>query len=221
MAAARDAVGGRMESRWIEVGAGRGYLAVPESGSGPGLVIFAGTSGAQEPYRARRPLCRGRLRYARCRRRLRRGGEGAPHPARDGRQDRRHRLRHRRQAGARGSHRRRRRPAPRSTMARASAPSSTRPGEQGRPVMFHFADPDAAAFDRLRVALPRGRVFFYRGIAPGFAEADRASTSRPSTSPIPVRWSCCAACSGRATTSTRSGTATPSSNSPPAPPTRP
>ena len=36
-----------MESRWIEVGAGRGYLAVPESGSGPGLVIFAGTSGAK------------------------------------------------------------------------------------------------------------------------------------------------------------------------------
>jgi hypothetical protein len=36
-----------MESRWIEVGDGRGYLAVPESGSGPGLVIFAGANGAR------------------------------------------------------------------------------------------------------------------------------------------------------------------------------
>ena len=86
-------------------------------------------------------------------------------------------------------------------------------GEQGRPVMFHFADPDAAAFDRLRTRFPAVEVFFYRGVAPGFAEAGQGSTSRPSISPIPARWSCSAACSGRATTSTRSGTATPSSNS--------
>src|SRR5262245_49484980 len=36
-----------METRWIEVGGGRGYLAIPESGRGPGLLIFAGAGGAK------------------------------------------------------------------------------------------------------------------------------------------------------------------------------
>ena len=50
-------------------------------------------------------------------------------------------------------------------------------GEHGRPVMFHFADPDAAAFDRLRMRFPAVECFFYRGIAPGFAEADKFDKS--------------------------------------------
>ena len=33
---------------WIEVGGGRGYLAVPESGSGPGLILFAGPGRARD-----------------------------------------------------------------------------------------------------------------------------------------------------------------------------
>ena len=58
------------------------------------------------------------------------------------------------------------------------APFLDKAGEHGRPVMFHFADPDAAVFDRLQLPFPRGRGFrFNRGIAPGFAEADKFDKS--------------------------------------------
>lgn len=39
--------GGAMEP-WIEVGGGRGYLALPAGGSGPGLILFAGANGSKE-----------------------------------------------------------------------------------------------------------------------------------------------------------------------------
>jgi carboxymethylenebutenolidase len=45
-----------------------------------------------------------------------------------------------------------------------------RAGRNGVPVMFHFTDNDAEAFGRLRSRFPDVEVFFYRGIAPGFAE---------------------------------------------------
>jgi carboxymethylenebutenolidase len=47
-------------------------------------------------------------------------------------------------------------------------------GRNGVPVMFHFADNDAEAFDRLRARFPEVEAFFYRGIAPGFAEPGAA-----------------------------------------------
>src|SRR5690606_24887543 len=34
--------GSAMAPGWIEIGSRQGYLAIPESGSGPGLLIFAG-----------------------------------------------------------------------------------------------------------------------------------------------------------------------------------
>jgi len=159
-----------MESRWIDVGAGKGYLAVPESGSGPGLVIFAGAGGAKN-LTALADLYaeEGYVTLA--------VDNSYPEAAKA--------LNTRREtvgmigavgfgAGAK--------PALEAVNAGAVtcaaiyygegiAPFLDRAGEQGRPVMFHFADPEAPAFERLRSRFPAVEVFFYRGIAPGFAEA--------------------------------------------------
>jgi carboxymethylenebutenolidase len=159
-----------METGWIDVGAGKGYLAVPESGSGPGLVIFAGRSGAknltalaglyaEEGYVALAvddP-------YAEAVKALntRRESTGQTGAVGFG-------------AGAK--------PALEAVNAGAVAcaaiyygegiaPFLGKAGEQGRPVMFHFADPDATAFEQLRSRFPAVEVFLYRGMAPGFAEA--------------------------------------------------
>jgi carboxymethylenebutenolidase len=167
-AAARS--GEEMNSRWIEVGAGRGYIAFPAAGRGPGLVLFAGAGGAksltqladlyaEEGYvalavdnshaeaakaLATTPEVTGKIGAIG----FGAGGKAALEAVSAG------------------------------TVACAVvyygegiAALVDKAGEHDRPVMFHFADPDAAAFERLRNRFPAIEVFLYRGIAPGFAEA--------------------------------------------------
>ena len=165
-----------MESRWVEVGAGKGYLAVPESGSGPGLVIFAGQGGAKG-FTALADL------YAE---------EGYVTLAvDDGYAEAAKALNTRRETvgmlGAVGFG-----TGARPALEAVSAGAVTcaaiyygdgiasffdTAGAQGRPVMFHFADPDAAAFERVRTRFPAVESFFYRGVTAGFAEADKFDKS--------------------------------------------
>jgi len=159
-----------MEPQWIEVGGGHGYLAIPASGSGPGLVIFAGADGARN-LTALADL------YAE---------EGYVTLAVDGdHAEAAKALNTRRetvgQIGAIGfgaGAKRALEAVAAGTVACAAiyygdgvAPYLDKAGAQGRPVMFHFADPDAAAFEALRSRFPAVEAFVYRGIAPGFAEA--------------------------------------------------
>jgi carboxymethylenebutenolidase len=159
-----------METRWIEVGGGRGYLAVPESGSGPGLIIFASTGGARN-LTALADLYaeEGYVtlavddHYAEATKALNTRRETAGQIGAIG-------------FGAGARH------ALEAVTAGAVACAAIyygegiasfldKAGSQGRPVMFHLADPDAARFDALRARFPEIEVFLYRGIAPGFAEA--------------------------------------------------
>ncbi len=155
---------------WIEVGGGRGYLALPAGGRGPGLVLFAGAGGAKA-LTALADL------YAE---------EGYVTLAVDDGYAAAVKTLHTRQETdgpvaaigfGRGA-----RPALEALAAGAVAcaavyygediaPFLGTAGEQGRPAMFHFADPDAARFAALRPRFPAVEVFHYRGAAPGFAEA--------------------------------------------------
>jgi len=155
---------------WIEVGDGRGYLALPAGGSGPGLILFAGANGAKE-LTALADL------YAE---------EGYVTLAVDGDYAAAVKALHTSDEASGGigavGFGTGARQALEAVAAGAVAcaaiyygdgvgASLDTAGGQGRPVMFHFADPDAAAFDRLRPRFPVVEAFFYRGIAPGFAEA--------------------------------------------------
>jgi len=161
-----------METRWIEVDAGRGYLAVPEGGSGPGLVIFASDGGARS-ITALADL------YAE---------EGYVTLAVDGNCDpavATKALGERPEIGGRiaaigfGAG------ATAALRAVASAEAAgaavyygegvgaalAGAGNAERPVMVHLADAEAATFEQLRPRFPAVEVFLYRGAAPGFAEA--------------------------------------------------
>ena len=153
---------------WIEVGAGRGYLAVPESGAGPGLILFAGAGRArdftaladlyaEEGYVTlavdddcaaaakalnTRDVTRGQIGAI--------GFDDGVHPALDAVQ-----------AGVVAC----------AAVYGDGAALLDAPPRHGRPVMVHLADPDAAAFEALRPHFPAIECFHYRGIAPGFAEA--------------------------------------------------
>ena len=180
-----------MESRWIEVGAGRGYLAVPESGSGPGLVIFAGQSGAKS-FTALADLYaeEGYVTlavdggYAEAAKALNTSRETVGQIGAIG-------------FGIGGKH------ALEAVAAGAVACAAIyygegiatfldKAGEHGRPVMFHFADPEAAAFDRLRTRFPAVECFFYRGVAPRLRRGGQVRQVVLQSPPTPARWSCSA-----------------------------
>lgn len=152
-----------MASRSIDVAGSRAHLALPASGSGPGLVIFGGTpelaalyaedgyvtlavakdaAGAVAALKAE-PEVSGKIGAIG----LGAGGKAALDAAIAG------------------------------DVACAVVYYGTEvatlfdsAGRNGVPVMFHFADEDADAFGRLRGRFPEIEVFFYRGIKPGFAE---------------------------------------------------
>ena len=226
-----------MASRWIEIGAGkaqaRAYVAVPASGSGPGSGAFPRGQG---PRRARHPACRPLCRGGLCRARARRSERGHAATRRSGRcasfhevdgGDRRARLRRRRHAGARGGGGRTGRL--RGRLLWRGARGGARSAGGGRPAdpfpfrrrrrvgrRHHRATEGGVPVGRGRdLRLSRRRRGFCRarqrhlrqvvGGARLFADA-RASPPR-----------------ARAALRSRhaSGTATPSSNSPPATPTRP
>jgi carboxymethylenebutenolidase len=155
---------------WIEVGAGRGYLAVPESGSGPGLVLFAGAGRARD-FTALADLYaeEGYVTlavdndYAEAAKALNTRRETAGQMGAVGFG-----------AGAR--------PALEAVNAGAVACAALYYGDDvaaaiaaapqhGRPVMVHLADGDVEAFAALRPRFPAVESFHYRGSAPGFAEA--------------------------------------------------
>jgi carboxymethylenebutenolidase len=156
-----------MGSRSIEVAGKRGHVAVPASGGGPGLMIFSGWLALADLYAEE-----GYVALA---------VEAAPGDAVKA-------LRGMREVsgklgaigfGAGGK------AALEAAAAGAVdcavvyygtdvATSFDRAGKNGVPVMFHFADPDADAFARLRPRFPAVESFFYRGIGPGFAEAGKA-----------------------------------------------
>ncbi len=159
-----------MESRWIEVGGGRGYLAIPASGSGPGLLIFAGAGGARN-LTALADLYaeEGYVTlvvddsYAEAVKALNTRRETAGQIGAIG-------------LGTGAKH------ALEAVTAGAVAcaaiyygegiaPFLDKAGGQGRPVIFHLADPDAVTFEALRPRFPAVEAFYYRGVAPGFAEA--------------------------------------------------
>ncbi|MBN9021215.1 MAG: nuclear transport factor 2 family protein [Rhizobiales bacterium] len=158
-----------MTPGWIEVGGGRGYLAIPESGSGPGLMIFAG-SGRGRDFTALADLYAeegyvtlavegGAVDAAKALATCREvtgqvGAIGFGSGAAD---------------------------AVSAVKAGAAACAIAYGGEaiaaalagprHGRPVMVHLADPDGATFEALRPQFPAVEAFHYRGAAPGFAEA--------------------------------------------------
>ncbi len=159
-----------MGTGWIEVGDGRGYLALPRSDSGPGLLIFAGPGRVRE-FTALADLYaeEGYVTLA-----VDGGFAGAAKV-----------LNTRRETGGQigavgfgaGG-----RAALDAVNAGVAACASVYYGEDigsridkaathARPVVFHFADADAATFEALRPRFPSVESFYYRGIAPGFAEA--------------------------------------------------
>ena len=159
-----------METGWIEVGTGRGYLAVPEGGSGPGLILFAGAGRARD-FTALADL------YAE---------EGYVTLAVDNDHAAAAKTLNTLrevtgQLGAVGFG-----PGVRPALEAVNAgvvACAAAYGSDGavalvdaapahhRPVMVHLADPDAATFETLRPRFPAIESFYYRGIAPGFAEA--------------------------------------------------
>jgi len=161
-----------MTPGWIEVGGARGYLAIPERGSGPGLILFAGP-GRSPDFTALAGL------YAE---------EGYVTLAvDDGYAEAAKALAKRREvagsigaigfgAGARTALEAVNAgvvacAAAYGTGGEGAAPAVPR---HGRPIMVHLADPDAAAFEALRPRFPAVESFFYRGSAPGFAEPGEA-----------------------------------------------
>ncbi|MEO8667023.1 MAG: dienelactone hydrolase family protein [Bauldia sp.] len=158
-----------MASEWIEVGAARARLAIPASGSGPGLVIasVAGdaaaladiyaeegyvtlvTAGpvpeAQDALRKRAEITGkvGAIGFGA-------GGKAVLELAVNGVVD-----------------------CAIVTYGEDVAFLFERAGRNGVPVMFHFPDGDAADFANLRSRFPEIESFYYRGIGPGFAEAGK------------------------------------------------
>ncbi len=162
-----------MTPGFIEVGGGRGYLAIPESGSGPGLIVFAGAGRSRE-FTALADLY---------------GEEGyVTLVVDDGYAEAAKALATRPevagQLGAIGFG-----AAARAALDAVNAgvvacavayygehlvAALTAARRHGRPVMAHLAGPDAAAFEALRPQFPAVETFYYRGSAPGFAEAGEA-----------------------------------------------
>ncbi|MCB1499854.1 MAG: dienelactone hydrolase family protein [Bauldia sp.] len=164
-----------METRWVEAGGGRGYLAVPEGGSGPGLVIFAGAGGA-------RSLTSLADLYAE---------EGYVTLAVDGTCDP--------TTATKALAGRPEIDGPMATIGFGSGAAAALKavasaeavgaaiyygegigaglagaGSPERPVIAHLTDADAVTFEQLRPRFPAIEVFLYRGVAPGFAEAGEA-----------------------------------------------
>jgi carboxymethylenebutenolidase len=162
-----------MASRWTESGGSRAYVAVPARGSGPGIVIFAGESGAkgstaladlyaEEGYVAlaidagardavatlkAQPELSGSLAAVG----FGAGGKAALDAALAGSVT-----------------------AASVYYAPGIAALAEQAGKNGVPVMFHLPDADAALFDKLRTRFPEVEAFFYRGAAAGFAEAGKS-----------------------------------------------
>jgi carboxymethylenebutenolidase len=158
-----------MASQWIDVGAAKGYLAVPAAKSGPGLLIVspnATSAGgkaladlyAEEGYVA-----------------LATSGDG---PAAERAIRSRPEITGKVGAIGFGSGGK-----PVLELAVNGAVDCAvvyygedvdwlfvRAGTNGVPVMFHFPDADAKHFSDLRVRFPEVESFYYRGIAAGFAE---------------------------------------------------
>jgi carboxymethylenebutenolidase len=159
-----------MGSRWGEIGGSRAYVAVPKSGSGPGLLIFSGEPVpsaltaladlyAEEGYVAvalganasgaaaaikRLPEISGKIGAVG----FGAGGKAAIEAAASG--------------------------AAQCAVVYYGAGIAglvDKAGKNGHPVVFHLADSDADLFNTLRPRFPEIEVFYYRGIKPGFAEA--------------------------------------------------
>jgi carboxymethylenebutenolidase len=161
-----------MASQWIDVGAAKAYLAVPASGSGPGLlivsphaisaegtaladlyaeegyVVIATSGNAPDAERVlrRRPEITGKvgaIGFAA-------GGKPVLELAVNGAVD--------------------------CAIVYYGEDIDwlfVRAGTNGMPVMFHFPDGDAQHFANLRGRFPEIESFFYRGIGPGFAETGK------------------------------------------------
>ena len=162
-----------MASRWTESGGNRAYVAVPASGSGPGLLIFSRESGAagstaladfyaEEGYvtLAVDPKTAGAVAVLKALPELA-GGVGAIG------------------FGAGGK------PALEAAISGAVdcgiayygsdvAALADKAGKNGKPAMFHLSDGDNRLFDALRMRFPEVEAFFYRGIGAGFAEAGKS-----------------------------------------------
>jgi carboxymethylenebutenolidase len=159
-----------MASRWTESSGSRAYVAVPAQRSGPGVVIFAGESGAkgftaladlyaEEGYVALAVEARARDAVATLKGLPGLSGEvGAVGFGAGGTAAL--------EAALGGSV---------ACAAVYYAPNiAALAGEAGRngiPVMFHLPDADSGLFDKLRPRFPEIEAFFYRGAAAGFAEA--------------------------------------------------
>jgi carboxymethylenebutenolidase len=158
-----------MGSRWIESRGGRAYVAVPGSGSGPGVLIFAGAGGPESAtaladlYAEEGYVCLAAgakddsaLTAVRALPELA-GGLGAVGfgPGAKAAVD----------AAVSGSV-----DCAAAYYADNVSALAAKAGKNGVPVIFHLPDLDAAQFDALRARFPEIEVFFYRGIAPGFAE---------------------------------------------------
>ena len=159
-----------MGSRWSEIGGSRAYIAVPESGSGPGLLIFSSEPAsatstaladlyAEEGYVAvavgataagaaagikRLPEISGKIGSVG----FGAGGKAAMEVAASG-------------------------AAECAAVYYGAVIGSLvdKAGKNGRAVIFHLADSDVQMFNTLRPRFPEIEVFYYRGSKTGFAEA--------------------------------------------------
>ena len=158
-----------MGSRWIESRGGRAYVAVPGSGSGPGVLIFSGAGGpaaakaladlyAEEGYVCLAASAKddSALTAIKALPELS-GGVGAVGfgPGAKAAVD----------AAISGSV-----DCAAAYYGENVGALASRAGKNAVPVIFHLPDADAAQFEALRGRFPEIEVFFYRGIAPGFAE---------------------------------------------------
>ncbi|HEY5082093.1 MAG TPA: dienelactone hydrolase family protein [Bauldia sp.] len=158
-----------MGSRWSEIGGNRAYVAVPESGSGPGLLIFSDEPAspastaladlyAEEGYVAvavaanaagaaavikTLPEVSGKIGAIG----FGAGGTAAMDAATNGAAD-----------------------CAAVYYGTGIGALADKAGRNGSPVMFHLPDSDGDLFNKLRPRFPEIEVFFYRGIKAGFAE---------------------------------------------------
>jgi len=162
-----------MVSRWTEIGGNRAYVAVPGSGSGPGLLIFSGEGGvagstaladlyAEDGYvtlavdaktaeaaKALKALPEisgkiGAIGFGA-------GGKAALEAAISGAVD-----------------------CAIVYYGTDISALADKAGKNGKPVMFHLPDSNADLFAKLRTRFPEVEAFFYRGIGAGFAEPGKS-----------------------------------------------
>jgi carboxymethylenebutenolidase len=160
-----------MSSRWIQTGAGHAYVAVPAAGTGPGLLLVTDAADrvaladlyAEEGYVvlladaaadavAATKALKGLSELA--------GKVGAVGFGTGGRTVLEAALGGTVDCAA-------------VYYGEGIEPLLDQAGRNGRPVVFHFADRDAALHQKLSLRFPATESFFYRGIAAGFAEAGK------------------------------------------------